>query len=169
MACGLALGLSNSRYAACVLAQSPHASLIGEDGDLASCSAVLIKRRSRRLSDRSAPANSWVTHSTDSCAGLDDSLHLRIFPSRRLRQADHYSSSHVATKTRLANVRRCVQRSLYAASRTSAECSKLVWNRQDITDYIESFYNPKRRHSHLGGVSPDDFEAAAKHNRGPVH
>jgi putative transposase len=30
---------------------------------------------------------------------------------------------------------------------------------EDITDYIESFYNPKRRHSHLGGISPDDFEA----------
>ena len=29
----------------------------------------------------------------------------------------------------------------------------------DITDYIESFYNPKRRHSHLSGVSPDSFEA----------
>ena len=24
----------------------------------------------------------------------------------------------------------------------------------DIADYIEAFYNPTRRHSHLGGVSP---------------
>lgn len=31
----------------------------------------------------------------------------------------------------------------------------------DIHDYIESFYNPRRRHAHIGGVSPDDFEAAA--------
>ena len=30
----------------------------------------------------------------------------------------------------------------------------------DITDYIDSFYNPMRRHSHLAGVSPDAFEAA---------
>lgn len=30
---------------------------------------------------------------------------------------------------------------------------------EDITDYIESFYNPERRHSHLGGISPDNFEA----------
>src|ERR1022692_4056607 len=65
MACGLALPLSNRRYAACVLAQSPQASLIGETGELARCSAVLIKRRSRRLSDKSAPANSAHTHSTD--------------------------------------------------------------------------------------------------------
>jgi putative transposase len=32
----------------------------------------------------------------------------------------------------------------------------------DITDYIESFYNRSRRHKHLAGVSPDDFEATAK-------
>jgi putative transposase len=32
----------------------------------------------------------------------------------------------------------------------------------DIADYIESFYNRSRRHKHLGGVSPEEFEAAAK-------
>ena len=30
----------------------------------------------------------------------------------------------------------------------------------DIADYIETFYNRARRHSHLGGVSPEQFEAA---------
>jgi putative transposase len=35
----------------------------------------------------------------------------------------------------------------------------------DITEYIESFYNQTRRHSHLGGVSPEDFEAAGKRRR----
>lgn len=28
----------------------------------------------------------------------------------------------------------------------------------DISDYIESFYNQKRRHQYLGGVSPQEFE-----------
>jgi putative transposase len=28
----------------------------------------------------------------------------------------------------------------------------------DVSDYIESFYNPERRHQHLGGVSPVVFE-----------
>ncbi len=37
---GLAYALLISRYAACVLAHVPHASLIGEAGDLASCSAA---------------------------------------------------------------------------------------------------------------------------------
>jgi putative transposase len=36
---------------------------------------------------------------------------------------------------------------------------------QDIADYIESFYNRTRRHSHLGGVSPVEFETVNR--RGP--
>jgi putative transposase len=34
--------------------------------------------------------------------------------------------------------------------------------RTDIFDYIEVFYNRVRRHSHLGGVSPEVFERASK-------
>jgi putative transposase len=34
--------------------------------------------------------------------------------------------------------------------------------RSDLFDYIEVFYNRKRRHSHLGGVSPMAFEEAAR-------
>ena len=30
--------------------------------------------------------------------------------------------------------------------------------RLDVIDYIEMFYNPKRLHSHLGYLSPDEFE-----------
>lgn len=33
--------------------------------------------------------------------------------------------------------------------------------RADVFDYIEAFYNRTRRHSHLGGVSPEAFESAA--------
>jgi putative transposase len=32
----------------------------------------------------------------------------------------------------------------------------------DIFEYIEMFYNRTRRHSHLGGVSPEAFETASK-------
>ena len=39
----------------------------------------------------------------------------------------------------------------------------------EISDYIESFYNRTRRHSHLGGVSPEEFEAAARRPRNCVH
>jgi putative transposase len=33
---------------------------------------------------------------------------------------------------------------------------------QDVADYIDRFYNATRRHSYLGGVSPEQFEAALK-------
>ena len=39
----------------------------------------------------------------------------------------------------------------------------------DVADYIDTFYNHKRRHSHLGGVSPEQFEAAQKPLRQSVH
>jgi putative transposase len=34
--------------------------------------------------------------------------------------------------------------------------------RADVFDYIERFYNPKRRHSTLGYLSPMEFEMQAK-------
>ena len=34
--------------------------------------------------------------------------------------------------------------------------------RQDVFDYIERFYNPTRRHSTLGYLSPMDFEKRAQ-------
>ena len=40
---------------------------------------------------------------------------------------------------------------------------------EDIADYIDAFYNRTRRHSHLGGVSPDEFEVAARRRRDRVH
>ncbi|MBZ0195698.1 MAG: IS3 family transposase, partial [Deltaproteobacteria bacterium] len=30
--------------------------------------------------------------------------------------------------------------------------------RRDVFDYIEMFYNPKRRHSYADGLSPVQFE-----------
>ena len=39
----------------------------------------------------------------------------------------------------------------------------------DIASYIEDFYNRTRRHSHLGGVSPEQFEAAHRPKRRGVH
>ena len=33
--------------------------------------------------------------------------------------------------------------------------------RADVFDYIERFYNPRRRHSKLGYLSPMEFEARA--------
>ena len=39
----------------------------------------------------------------------------------------------------------------------------------EVAHYIDTFYNSTRRHSHLGGVSPEQFEAAHKPHRKSVH
>src|SRR5882672_10721326 len=39
----------------------------------------------------------------------------------------------------------------------------------EVAHYIDTFYNSTRRHSHLGGVSPEQFEAAHKPRRKGVH
>jgi putative transposase len=39
----------------------------------------------------------------------------------------------------------------------------------DISDYIVSFYNRTRRHRHLSGVSPEEFEATVKRRRKGLH
>ena len=39
----------------------------------------------------------------------------------------------------------------------------------EVADYIVAFYNRSRRHGHLGGVSPEQFEAAHKTRRHGVH
>jgi putative transposase len=39
----------------------------------------------------------------------------------------------------------------------------------DVAAYIDTFYNRTRRHSHLGGVSPEQFEAVHKSRRQGVH
>jgi putative transposase len=39
----------------------------------------------------------------------------------------------------------------------------------DVADYIDTFYNRTRRHSHLGGLSPAQFEAAHKPRRQSLH
>lgn len=41
--------------------------------------------------------------------------------------------------------------------------------RADVAEYIATFYNATRRHSHLGGVSPDQFEAVHEPRRERLH
>jgi putative transposase len=41
--------------------------------------------------------------------------------------------------------------------------------RADVFDYIERFYNPRRRHSKLGYLSPMAFEAKAMQIQPGVH
>lgn len=39
----------------------------------------------------------------------------------------------------------------------------------EVADYIVTFYNRTRRRSHLGGLSPEQFEAAHTSSRQGLH
>ena len=39
----------------------------------------------------------------------------------------------------------------------------------DVADYIDTFYDRTRRHSHLGGLIPEQFEVAHKPRRERLH
>jgi putative transposase len=39
----------------------------------------------------------------------------------------------------------------------------------DVAGHIETFYNRTRRHRHIGGLSPERFEAAQKQRPQGVH
>jgi putative transposase len=62
-----------------------------------------------------------------------------------------------------------VAESFFSSLKKERIKKKIYRNREiahaDISEYIESFYNRTRRHSHLGGVSPEDFEAAGRRRR----
>ena len=55
--------------------------------------------------------------------------------------------------------------SFFSSLETERTASKVYRTRDearaDVFDYIERFYNPRRRHSKLGYLSPMDFEASA--------
>ena len=54
--------------------------------------------------------------------------------------------------------------SFFSSLKTERTCRKNYQTRDearaDVFDYIERFYNTRRRHSTLGHVSPDQFEKA---------
>ena len=62
-----------------------------------------------------------------------------------------------------------VAESFFSSLKKERIKKKIYRNREiahaDISEYIESFYNQTRRHSYLGGVSPEDFEAAGRRRR----
>ena len=59
-----------------------------------------------------------------------------------------------------------VAKSFFASLKKERIKERIYNNRNqaiaEVSDYIVSFYNPVRRHRHLGGVSPEEFEATAK-------
>jgi putative transposase len=62
-----------------------------------------------------------------------------------------------------------VAESFFSSLKRERIKKKIYRNRElaqtDIAAYIESFYNRTRRHSHLGGVSPEVFASAGRRRK----
>jgi transposase InsO family protein len=46
-------------------------------------------------------------------------------------------------------------------ARNELRCGRTVYTKADVFDYIERFYNAKRRHSEIDYMSPMEFEMHA--------
>jgi putative transposase len=111
--------------------------------------AVLMAVRRRRPRDT-------VIHSDQGCQyGSDD--------WRRFCRANSLEPSMSRRGNCWDNA---VAESFFASLKKELIKKRIYKNRElaakEVSDYIESFYNRARRHRHLGGVSPEDFEARAK-------
>jgi putative transposase len=89
-------------------------------------------------------------------------------------QGTQYGSDDEPSMSRRGNCwDNAVAESFFSSLKKERIKKKIYKNRQlaieDISDYIDSFYNRTRRHQHLGGVSPDEFEAAATPPKTGVH
>ena len=73
-----------------------------------------------------------------------------------------YSESQIMNILKQAEAGAAVAESFFSSLKKE-RVRKIIYKtrddaRSEIFDYIEVFYNRKRRHSHLGNVSPVDYE-----------
>ncbi|QLF91737.1 transposase [Pseudomonas sp. ABC1] len=76
--------------------------------------------------------------------------------SRRANCCDNAVVESFCSSLKKERIKKCIYASRQVAT-------------SDISDCIDGFYNSTRCHSYLGGVSPDEFEAARRHHRSRVH
>ena len=118
--------------------------------------AVLMAVRSRRPRHTVIHSDQGTQYGSDAWRRFCRSHHLEPSMSRKGNCWDN-----------------AVAESFFSSLKKERIKKQIYKNRQlgsaDVADYIDTFYNRTRRHSHLGGVSPDEFEAAHKPRRRGVH
>ena len=69
------------------------------------------------------------------------------------------------SKAKIGTMWRAAMESFFSSLKTERTARKMYRTRDeakaDVFDYIERFYNPKRRHSTIGYISPMEFERQA--------
>src|SRR2546430_8463332 len=84
-------------------------------------------------------------------------------PGRRFCRSNHLEPSMSRKGNCWDNA---VAESFFSSLKKERIKKQIYKNRElalnDVADYIDRFYNRTRRHSHLSGMSPEQFEAAQK-------
>ena len=118
--------------------------------------AVLKAVRSRRPRKTLIHSDQGTQYGSDAWRRFCKTNHLEPSMSRRANCWDNAVAESFFGSLKKERIKKRI----YADRQTAA---------LDVSEYIEGFYNPIRRHSHLGGVSPIEFEAAHRHRRSGVH
>ena len=135
--------------------------------------AVVLDLYSRRIVG-------WSMSSTMTADLVTDALVMAVWRRGKPRELLHHSDRGIqytsekcqrlmaehgiqCSLSRLGNVwDTAAMESFFSTLKTERTANKIYRSRDaaraDVFDYIERFYNPRRRHSKLGYVSPIDFE-----------
>ena len=105
---------------------------------------------------RRRPQNKVIIHSDQGSQYGSDNW-LRFYKAKNLepsmRRRDNCWDNAVAESFFSSAKKERIRNRIY-------KTRDFAWS--EVFDYIEMFYNRTRRHSHLGGVSPETFERASK-------
>jgi putative transposase len=118
--------------------------------------AVLMAVRRRRPRGTVIHSDQGTQYASDAWRRFCRSHHLKPSMSRKANCWDN-----------------AVAESFFSSLKKERIKKRIYKNRElalkDVADYIDTFYNRTRRHSHLGGVSPEQFETAHKPRRKTLH
>jgi putative transposase len=109
--------------------------------------AVLMAIRRRRPRGTLIHSDQGTQYGSDAWRRFCRSNHLTPSMSRKANCWDNAVAESFFSSLKKERIRKQIYKNRELAAK-------------DIADYINSFYNPTRRHSHLGGVSPEQFESA---------
>ena len=118
--------------------------------------AVLMAVRRRRPRNALIHSDQGTQYGSDAWRRFCKTNHLEPSMSRRGNCWDNAVAESFFSSLKKERIKKRVYKDRDTATR-------------DIADYIESFYNRTRRHSHLSGVSPVEFESINRRRRASVH
>lgn len=118
--------------------------------------AVMIAIRRRRPSDTLIQSDQGTQYGSDAWRRFCASNKLIPSMSRKGNRWDNALAESFFSSLKKERIKKHIYRNRDIAT-------------AEISEYFESFYNSSRRHSYLGGISPEAFKVAFKRHKNGVH